>query len=66
MPTFDDLFAYISNTDPTTLLIIAIVAVIVVFVLFRFAAGLVMRILSIGCVVIVIAGLVWLAIQFLF
>jgi len=66
MPIFDDLLAYITNADPLTLIIVAIVAIVVIYFLFRFAAGLIMRVLSIGCVVVIIAGLIWLALQFLF
>ena len=66
MPTFDELLSHLPEVDPLILIVGVVIAVILVLILFRFAAGLAVRLLSIGCVIIVIAGIIWFLIQFVF
>lgn len=65
MPTFDDLLSYLPDVDPIILIVGGIIAAIVVLFLLRVATGLVVRILSIGCAVIVILAILWFAWQIL-
>ena len=66
MPTFDELLSHLPDVDPLILIVGAVIAVILILILFRFAAGFAVRLLSIGCVIIVIAGIIWFLIQFVF
>ena len=65
MPTFDDFLSYLPDVDPIIVIVGGIIAAIVVLFLLRVATGLVVRILSIGCAVIVILAILWFAWQIL-
>ena len=63
MSFFDEFLASLPDINPLIWIIGAVIALVVIFFLFRFAAGLVIRILSIGCVIIVILAVIWFAFQ---
>ena len=65
MLTFDEFLASIPvpDLDPLVWIIGALIALVAVLLLFRFAAGLAFRILSIGCVIIVILAAIWFVLQ---
>lgn len=65
MPTFDDILSYLPTLDPLTLIIGGVIAVLIVLFLIRILGGLAIRILSIGCAVLVILAIIWFVWQIL-
>ena len=66
MEIINDLLAQIKGLDPIILIVGGVIAVAAILLLLRFATALAVRILTIGCIVIVVVGLIFFGIQWLF
>jgi len=66
MELVNDILTYIQNLDPIILIIVGVVVVGAIMLLLRIATALAIRILTIGCVVIIILGLIFFGIPWLF
>ncbi len=66
MDIFDPILNFIQNTNPFILILGGLALLAVLIFLFRFGIGLVMRILTLGCAVILVAAIVWFIIQYVF
>ncbi len=65
MDILDPLINFAQNSNPFLLILTGIVLIAVLYLLFRLAANLVLRVLSCGCALVVLAGVVWVVITFI-
>lgn len=65
MPTINDILSYLPEIDPLILIIGGVVAVLVLLFAIRILGGLAVRILSIGCAILVILAIIWFVWQIL-
>jgi predicted tellurium resistance membrane protein TerC len=65
MPTINDILSYLPEIDPLILIIGGVVAVLVLLFAVRILGGLAVRILSIGCAILVILAIIWFVWQIL-
>jgi len=65
MPTINDILSYLPDIDPLILVLGGVIAVLVILFAIRMLGGLAVRILSIGCAVLVILAIIWFVWQIL-
>ena len=66
MELVNDLLTYIQNLDPIILIIGGLIVIGIIVLLLRFATTFAIRILTIGCIVIIILGVIFIGIPWLF
>ena len=55
---------FIQNSNPFLLVLTGLVLVAVLYLLFRLASNLIMRVLSCGCAILLLAGIAWVVYTF--
>jgi hypothetical protein len=66
MSIINSILDFAKSLDPLVLVVGGLLVLFVLFILVRFATGLVVRILTLGCGVIVIIAIIWAVINFVF
>jgi len=66
MSIINSILDFAKSLDPLVLVVSGLLVLFVLFILVRFATGLVVRILTLGCGVIVIIAIIWAVINFVF
>jgi hypothetical protein len=66
MSLFNSILDFAKSLDPLVLIVGGLLVLFVLFLLVRFATGLVVRILTLGCGVIVLIVFIWAVFNFIF